>query len=176
MNNDPKKDPSRCIWVATDASNALVRITGRASFATGPAFKRLGSALIEQCCTRLVLDMADCEGADSTFLGVLAGLASRMKKNCNSTIVVINLSPAMYENVCTLGLNRLMDCHEAGRCPEEVQKSLGRLGALDRVDIVKADEKAERETAIEAHENLIRSDSRNLPRFKDVLTFLKESS
>ena len=175
MTADPT-DPSRSVWVATDADNALVRITGRASFSIGPALKQLGTALIDRQYGRFVLDMAECDGVDSTFLGILAGLALRIKKTCGGTIIMINLPLDIHENVCLLGLNRIIDCHEAGKCPDDVQESLGRLSALNRLDIGQVDAKTTRKTTIEAHEALISSDERNLPRFKDVLTFLRETS
>lgn len=166
----------RSVWVASDAENAFVVIAERATFAIGPCFKQLGEALIDRRCRRLVIDMAKCSGVDSTFLGVLAGLALRMSRDPGSRMIMINLPPPIYESVCTLGLNRLIDCYEAGKCPAEIQEHLGRLGSLDLMEIGPADPKTARETAIEAHETLVRSDPSNLPRFKDVLTFLREGS
>lgn len=168
-------DPSRCIWVATDCDDAFVRIKGQASFSTGPTLKQLGAVLIDGLCKRLVLDMEDCQSVDSTFLGVLAGLSSRLKKSAGTPLIMINLSPGIYETVCVLGLNHVINCFKSGECPKNVQENLRRLGTLNRVEIQQVDAKTARETAIEAHENLILSDRRNLSKFKDVLTFLRET-
>lgn len=175
MNAD-SAEARRCIWVASDGDTALVRVTGRASFMLGPCVKELGNALIDRNCRQIVFDLVDCESVDSTFLGVLAGVAARMKKNGPGRITLINLSPALYENISMLGLSRIMDCYETGSSSSEFQRGLGSLGSLSLLPVERSNSDSTRRTVIEAHEALIRSDARNIPRFKNVLTFLRESN
>ncbi len=174
MTDDSASTPE-CIWVAVEGMDAFIRITGRASFIIGPSLKQLGTTLIAKQVKRLVVDMESCSNVDSTFLGVLAGLVARMKKSPGASISMINLTPAMFENVSTLGLDRIINCFTSGRTPQDIRQQMERLGLPNCFAVNHADESTARQTVIEAHENLIRSDKRNLSKFKNVITFLKET-
>jgi len=50
---------------------ACVRVTGRAKFNAAPDFKKLIDQLHSDGCTEIVIDLAQCSVADSTFLGIL---------------------------------------------------------------------------------------------------------
>src|SRR5687768_10617028 len=63
--------------VAVVAPTAFVKIPGRANFTSSVEFKTLVSELRERGITHFVLDLGECVTMDSTFLGVLAGLAMR---------------------------------------------------------------------------------------------------
>ena len=65
------------LFVADLGSSAVVRITGCANFASSVPFKKLVNGLIERGCAKFTLDLTDCKLMDSTFLGVLVGVAPR---------------------------------------------------------------------------------------------------
>ena len=71
--------PADVLLVATDGNTALVRVQGRGSFKVSAIMKEFATAMIDRGCNALVLDMANCIGMDSTFMGVLAGLAFRRR-------------------------------------------------------------------------------------------------
>lgn len=171
-----QKEEPRCLWVAIDHDDVFIQVKGRATFAISPSLKQLGSTLIDRPCGRFILDMAECECIDSTFIGVLAGLSMRLKKTTGSSIIIVNLPPDIHETICILGLNQIISCFPTGMCPQDIQNRLQKLSNLNCVEMKPADKNTTKKTMTEAHMNLIQINSQNLPRFKDILTFLQEDS
>ena len=165
---------SGSLWVAIEPRSAFVRVVGRASFAISPALKQFGTAVVNQSCKRFILDMIECESADSTFLGILAGLSMQTSKNGGGQMIIVNLSPKIYETISNLGLNRITQCYPVGQCPAEMKEKLQHIGQLKQVEIKQAEKKATAETIMEAHTDLIRLDQRNAPRFNDLLSVLRK--
>ena len=72
---------------------AVIRIEGRGSFKTSPPMKQFIQRVMEsKSANRILVDMADCSGMDSTFMGVLAGLSYHIKDKSNFTLKLTNLS------------------------------------------------------------------------------------
>jgi len=162
------------LLVAIHDGVAYVRLRNRGSFKVSKAMKQFGLSAVDQNLDRIVVDLSDCVGMDSTFMGVLAGLAFRLKKKNNGRLYMINLSSRTRGLLSTLGLDQLVETCMAGATPPEFDNvfSQGR-----DMNALAADESSRRETAemmLEAHENLVEVSPENLPRFKDVLTFLRE--
>ena len=63
--------------VAVVNHTAFVKIPGRANFSSSVDFKTLVSELRARGVDHYVLDLGECVTMDSTFLGVLAGIALR---------------------------------------------------------------------------------------------------
>jgi anti-sigma B factor antagonist len=169
------EQPEDKLLVAISGDIALIRVLGRGSFKISAAMKDVSTAAIESGCKSLVLDMAECLGMDSTFMGVIAGLAFRLKQKATGRVTMVNLSPRTRGLLATLGLDEVIDPHMAGATPETLQpffqNAANRLTALDMRE---NSARVTAETMIEAHENLVKLSPENLPKFKDVLTFLRE--
>lgn len=165
-------DPS-AVRVAIQGSNALISVSGRGSFQMGPALKQFGVSAIEQGCNRLILDMGQCVSMDSTFMGVLAGLALRLKGEKGS-VVVMNLNAKTLALLQTLGLDRLLETYQAGAMPEALQKHLDGIFDLSALDLGNSDKKLSLETMVAAHEDLVRASPDNLPKFQNVLDYLNQ--
>mgnify|MGYP001065928231 CR=1 FL=1 len=174
MNIDSKEEASRCLSVAIDDGDAVIRVKGRASFIIGPTLKQVGIKLISKSFKQFIVDMEQCESADSTFLGVLAGLSMRLKKEHRAKMFLVNLSKKVYESTALLGLNQIIDCYLVGNVPDDIINRLKHFSKLERIEMKRADTKVTYETIAQAHTNLIQVNKQNLPRFKDVLSFLKE--
>ena len=89
-------------------------------------------------------------------------------------IVIVNLNARTRGLLATLGLDEAVETHMAGATPADLEPLLARGGPLTELP---AEERGQAETArtmLEAHENLVRLSPENLPKFKDVLTFLRE--
>ncbi len=161
------------LHVAIQDGVAYVRLRDRGSFKISKAMKQFGVSVIERNIGTIVVDMSECVSMDSTFMGVIAGLAFRIKKK-QGRMYMVNLSPRTRGLLSTLGLDQLVETCMAGATPPEVE----RIFASDReMQALAPDQGSQRETAemmLEAHENLVRASPENLPRFKDVLTFLRE--
>jgi len=148
--------------------NLFIRIIGRGSFKAAAPMKQF----ITQACDKhsikiVVLDLAECIGMDSTFMGVLAGLSGRLKKT-GRTLELINLSEKNTNLLATLGVDQVLALyrHSHGHeVPEPQTQSL----PTDQ-----ASKKEMAETALKAHENLVEISKENKPRFKHVIELLKE--
>ncbi|HOW97978.1 MAG TPA: STAS domain-containing protein [Kiritimatiellia bacterium] len=162
------------IQVAIQVPLAFIRVVGRGSFKISASLKEFAVHALDAGCRRIVLDMAECVGMDSTFMGVLAGLAFRLRAVPEGRIVIVNLNPRTRGLLATLGLDEAVETHMAGATPADLEPLLARGEALTELP---AEERGQAETArtmLEAHENLVRLSPENLPKFKDVLTFLRE--
>ncbi len=163
------------LLVAVSDQTAYVRLRDRGSFKISKALKQFGVACIEQGANKIVIDMSECVGMDSTFMGVIAGLAFRLKRSNDGRIHMVNLSSRTRGLLSTLGLDQLVDTAMQGATPPEYSAMLDQHH--DDLQTLKPESGPRTETAelmLEAHENLVQASAENLPRFRDVLTFLRE--
>jgi hypothetical protein len=104
---------------------------------------------------------------DSTFLGVLAGVALDLRKNgWGGSMALMRVGPRNLEIIKNMGLHRLMVV-EGGEMPVDGGNPVKTLDCPDRSELENA------QLALEAHENLVAADERNRSKFQDVLVFLK---
>jgi len=117
-----------------------------------------------------VVDLADCTMMDSTFMGTMATVALRLKELGHGYLHVVHCSNRCQELLSGLRLEKIFDIRANGASPPE-------FGALEQAPRIQSpgDRKREQlETMLEAHEALCEAAPENLPRFKDVLDFLKQ--
>lgn len=168
--------PADRVLVTIHQKLALLRVEGRGSFKSSLAVREFGISAIASGCNTIVLDMTACVGLDSTFMGTLAGLASRLHEHGRQRgdMILLNLNPRVRGLVATLGLDRLAMTYEQGATPEDMQNILALSENLRALDTPENSRDATTRMMIEAHENLTSLISDNIPRFKDVLTYLRE--
>lgn len=146
----------------------FVRVVGRGSFKVAAPMKQFITEMSEKLTISLVaLDLKECIGMDSTFMGVLAGLSGRLKKK-DQTLELINLSEKNIHLLTTLGVDQVLSYHNNAhdlKIPEAATTSL---------PIDNASKKELAQTALTAHEKLVQINEENNPRFKRVIEFLKE--
>jgi anti-anti-sigma factor len=167
--------PGDNLLVALQNDTAYVHVQGRGSFKNSTNLKQFGVAAIEADCRALVLDMAECMGMDSTFMGVLAGLAFRLKQRSQGDLLMVNLSTRTHGLLTTLGLDQVVRPYLAGATPPEYQRILSSsIFTLEALETEEESKRSTAETMLEAHQNLVDLTPENAPKFKDVLTFLRE--
>ncbi len=162
------------VWVALDTPNAFVRVRGRASFKISTAVSEFGAAAQAAGCKQLIFDLDECTGMDSTFMGVLAGTAGRMRREAGGVVVLLNMNSRTRGLVATLGLDVIVKSFETGRAPDEYAGALERVRRMKELDTAGETRHGINETMLRAHEDLVKLNPENLPRFRDVLTFLRE--
>jgi len=160
------------ILVAADPTTAYIRVTGRGSFKGSPGMKQFGLACIDNGCCRIIVDLKECIGMDSTFMGVLAGLAAALKKHGREGLTAINLSGKNYSLLETLGLTQLIKTHGTGDISDHLCAGIDT--ANTRLEPPSTDKHTITTTMLDAHETLVTLAPANLPKFKDVLAYLKE--
>ena len=107
-------------------------------------------------------------------MGVLAGLAFRLKEKSEGEILMVNLSTQTRRLLANLGLDRVIRPFMAGDTPSEFQRVLAGLASFSALADADMSRTAAAETILEAHENLVDLSAENIPRFKDVMVFLRE--
>jgi len=164
------------ICVSAQNNEVHVRVIGRGTFQNGQPLRRYASEMIERGKGEFVVDLSRCQGMDSTFLGVLAGIGLRLAQTPKpGKVHIIHINARNMELLQTLGLDRLFTL--AGKEPllprdEDFQK----LPDSDIAELAKPLSKHDTaDLMLEAHDSLIRADQRNLAKFKDLTQFLREN-
>jgi anti-sigma B factor antagonist len=155
------------LQAAIAGDKVFIRVTGRGSFKISATLKQfIAEITSKQPVSTVVLDLAECIGMDSTFMGVLAGLSGRLKQN-RQILELINLSDKNTQLLATLGVDQVIAhySHSHGHdLPGQLTQSLPAASATKK-DLV--------ETALQAHETLVELSEENRPRFKRVIEYLK---
>jgi anti-anti-sigma factor len=155
------------LQAAIAGDKVFIRVTGRGSFKISATLKQfIAEITSKQPVSTVVLDLAECVGMDSTFMGVLAGLSGRLKQN-GQTLELINLSDKNTQLLATLGVDQVIAhySHSHGHeLPGRLTQSLPAASATKK-DLA--------ETALQAHETLVVLSEENRPRFKRVIEYLK---
>lgn len=152
------------MFVSVGGGYACVKITGRANCNSSIDFKTLLNELMQQGCTRFILDLSECLLMDSTFLGVLAGFG--LRSGPGNPIELCAPNARILELLENLGVIHLF---------KVVQEPAACDAASTREHPVTVPGKEEvTETCLEAHNILMGIDPSNVARFKDVTRFLAE--
>jgi len=157
--------PADSVEVAIQDRTAYVKVHGRGTFKIASNLKQFGMAAAAQGCSRIVAEMTDCLGMDSTFMGVLAGLAVHLRKK-DGELVLRNLSDKNSFLIRMLGLSHLVRMEQGGGGQD--------MPADARVLEAGTDKQTLTKTMIDSHETLGQVAPENIVKFKDVLAFLKE--
>lgn len=147
----------------------VIRIEGRAHFQNSACLKDFIGEMLKQGKHRFVIDFQRCTSMDSTFLGLLAGVALDLHKAAKSqgNLVLSRVGSRNLELIRNLGLHRLLTV-DAGDFPMGFDhREEQPLECADRSELDNA------RLALEAHENLVAADEANRSKFQDVLLFLR---
>ncbi len=160
--------PAPTTYLVDAASDPVaVRIQGRANFQNSHCLEDFVQEMIKQGKIRFVIDFKECVSMDSTFLGVLAGLALKLRKNQpTGSLVLARPAERNLALIRSLGLHRLATIDET----MEVNGANGKV--LN--NCTTQDELTSARHVLAAHENLVAADETNQAKFQDVLTFLKQ--
>jgi anti-anti-sigma regulatory factor len=170
------------ILVARGADLGFIKVVGRGSFQNSGCFKAFYQQLVKEGVGRFVVDLDACTYLDSTFLGTLLGLGLKLKENGAGLLHILNANPRNLELLKNLGLDRLINIEGPGATGTGVRGNGTTPPLLNGVKEENLKEmpcaiptRAEAApTILEAHENLMEFDPRNVPKFKDVVEFLRE--
>ena len=154
------------VLVAREADLAYIQVNGRGSFQNAGHFKSFYSEVIKNGAQRFVIDLKNCTYLDSTFLGTMTGLGKELKDSPTGKLQIINSSTRNFELMQSLGLDRLFQIQSngLGYKPEQMQELENKPGTKENTGL----------TMLEAHENLMGWDERNVSKFKDVVEYLRD--
>lgn len=151
------------VQVGVAGPTVWVRVAGRGSFQNSTGLKDFAAEMTRRGHRDFIVDLKDCELMDSTFMGTLAGIALRLGPQ--GTLRVVRPNERCRSVLRNLGLDRVFTVEENLPAPPPGATLHDAEGHPPR--------EAQRETIIEAHENLVAANPDNAVRFKDVIEFLK---
>lgn len=151
------------IFLAFDKTECHVKVKGRANFECSPPLRAMSANLENNKITGLHVDLSECSGMDSTFMGILAMIALKVKQ-LGITADIINAGENNIRLLTGLGLQKLFNFTEV--LP----------GKNFNWDEKKSDSSRHEtaHTVLDAHQTLIDVDKENEKRFKNVVEFVKK--
>lgn len=150
-----------------------IRCEGKGSFVNSPAVKAFGDERIAAGESCLVMDLSDCTGMDSTFMGTLAGMAARLAARAGSVLQIAGSSDRNRRSLEDLGLDFMLEINPptaAWRGMEDTIRS--RLKAPQAPGAIDPQQRARQVLA--AHLTLTGISDKNALAFKDVVTQLEK--
>lgn len=149
-----------------------IRCEGKGSFINSPVMKAFGDERIlagERC---LVVDLSACTGMDSTFMGTLAGMASRLSGKENGVLQIAEAGARNLRSLEDLGLDFLMQIDP----PEAIWRAdldsiRSRLKSSNTTVLPEQSQRASH--VLEAHKVLSDVNDKNAASFSAVVSLLE---
>lgn len=161
---------SNAITVCLEGKRSFIRVGGKGSFQNSPELKTFAMEMINRGGREFVLDLEDCPVMDSTFMGVLTGIALRLMQLGQGQLTVININERNRDLLSNLGLDQLLQVHEDDGGLDD-SEAVCQEQALESHEMSK-EERAE--LMLVAHEDLSKLSEENERKFKDVVEFLRQ--
>lgn len=157
-------DPQQPTFLVSAYSEpVVVRINGKANYLNCNSFREFIEQMLSRGKHRFLVDFENCQGMDSTFLGILAGTALELKKkDPPGELTLCKLSERNQELITNLGLQNLLTISE-----NDTEAESAKFDSLENEEVSDA------RNVLEAHENLTQADEHNVAKFQDVISFLK---
>lgn len=147
--------------VSRSGNAVCVRVCGLGCFRNAHLLEEFCAEMIEAGYSWFLIDLKECRGMDSTFMGVLVGLSGFLGDRQDAAVVLMNADQHNRELVENLGLNRVVTVlHKSVQMPQVEDEVLEDDGV---------DDDARMEMVRRAHENLCEIDKRNALKFGGFL-------
>lgn len=153
------------LLVAVVGNEALVSVSGRATFECCEDLKKFCNKMLDQGKDSLIFEMQDCQGMDSTFMGTLTQFSLKALEK-KITIEMRHVSPENKKNLASIGLKKMFLFTES-----DTPQAKNNLQKLDRTEVSQDQHK---ENVLKAHETLINVHEPNREEFQDIVSFLKD--
>ncbi len=176
MDLSPSSPAEDKIVVAVCDDVCVAKIEGRGSFKISGLLRDFGHRMVDSRHRPLMLDLRNCIGMDSTFMGTIAYLACKFKQSQSPRIFMVNLSDKNHQLASTLGLQYMVNLHLlGGTLPEGFDIMHAKFcGPGTRLTAAEPETKRQQaEIMLEAHESLANLTPDNREKFQDVIDYLK---
>lgn len=142
--------PSGTFRIARSRDAVYVRVHGLGNMNNCMTFKEFIDRMQSEGYRTFVIDLAECRGIDSTFMGILLGL--------RDGLVVVNANPHCRRQMESIGLHRVLKIQdEAATLPPGLE--------LKELPDAECDPVARLKLIMKAHQDLIAIDRQNEARF-----------
>ena len=161
------------LFATLSDTEAWIRIIGQGNCRISPSFKALFLDLTDRGSNHFVLDLEDCQGVDSTFIGVMAKLATQIKSSSKSSQFLIReANERVTKSISSLGIEALNQFVTAQKTPPPGDAI---FHAFDKKTDSSIDSKIDVcKTSLEAHTTLCDLNEDNKKKFQHVLDFLND--
>lgn len=159
--------------VCADADPVLVKIKGKANYLNCSPMNEFFDHILQGNAVSFVIDFENCKGMDSTFLGVLAGVATKTMRNSpQGEVLLVNLNDQNKQLIRGLGLHHLPTV----RIENDLEVKEFKNGKSVDLNSGIPGKEASPEVILEAHERLMKLNQANERRFQDVVKFLRREA
>jgi anti-anti-sigma factor len=169
---EARNHPEDALSACMQGDKACLRVHGRGSFKVSTTLKRFADKAVADGIKYFQVDLDDCIGMDSTFMGVLAGLATSMKAD-GIDFFVVNISDKNRNLLHTLGIDQVIKIYFDQEPPATCSCTKDQAEILE-LETGEEEQLDTAETMLEAHKNLTDLNRGNIARFKNVIDFLEE--
>ncbi len=153
---------------------AVIRVNGRGSFKISPPMKQFIHQVIDtHSAEQILIDMLDCSGMDSTFMGVVAGLSCFIKNKPDYSFKLINLSDKNRKLLTTLGVDRVVEFSMTASLEEKDLMNNRSIGQ-QTLDADFSDKLDAAKTTLEAHTTLVEINPENFDKFQSLIELLQD--
>jgi anti-anti-sigma regulatory factor len=154
------------VEVGNGDSLVQVRVGGRANHLIAQPLREFGNEMMRRGYREFRIDLQDCLYIDSTFAGVLSGLALKLK-DLGGTVTLLRSPDRCTELLMTLGVDPLFAFDESPLPPLAPDAPMRLLPMAAR------SREAWASTILEAHRLLAQAEGANDRRFEDVVEMLR---
>ena len=143
-----------------------IKAAGRATFECAGPLRDLAKKLEKEEFSRIDVDLAECQGMDSTFMGILAMLGLRSRK-IGAEMNIVNANELNKSLLYGLGLKKIFNYTEGTVVmPENENISAG--DSSGKMDLESA------RTVLDAHKTLMDVDDSNKKKFEAVVDMVQK--
>jgi anti-anti-sigma regulatory factor len=151
---------------------AWIRVEGSGSHLNSGRVRDFARRRIDEERGLFVIDLANCPGMDSTFMGTLTAIAQEMKRRGKpGAVEILNANERNRQSLVKLGLQHMLRIDESGTSWQR-ERELVAHNVTQPLPPADLDRHERIEMVLEAHEALIQANSENRSRFQDVLEYL----
>ncbi len=156
--------------LAGRCNNVIVlKVYGKGTFVNSQYMKEYTYNIIKGENPEIVIDLSQCTTMDSTFMGTLAGISSKLLQKGLHKLILLNMNEHIKNLLQNLGLLFILNTRNKVETIDTEECS--KLEPIDKTDFSKLDSIIH---MIEAHQTLIEFDSKNEVKFESVLNLLNK--
>ena len=166
------KSPSGVFRIARQGDAVYVRVIGLATMTNSVTFKDFADRMADEGFRRFIIDLAECRGVDSTFMGLMLGLArpprEKGKEAPPDALTIVNAGAHCRKQMESIGLHRLLRIQAD---PAEIPRGL----ELHDLPEAETSSIARLKLIMKAHQDLIAIDKKNEEKFGAFLRDIQKN-
>jgi anti-anti-sigma regulatory factor len=157
------------LLIAHNKGAYKIMVEGRANFDYGLPLRDFAKNL-DNNFTQIAIDLKSCLGMDSTFMGIMAMIGLKAKKN-NVQVEILNADKNNRYLLEGLGLDKLFKFVKEDKQGKEKAENSEEITAESKKS---GDMLNTAKTVVEAHKTLMDVDKDNVPKFEKVVEFAQK--